>query len=440
MNVNEPTDQAKQRNRQFWRLVARRSAAELAEIRRDPRSPAGLDYFLNILEQVFVDNILPPGLRQEGRPLVGVYCVMAPEELVYASGATPVRLCAGSFESALRGEDYVPRDGCPVVKSSLGFALQEECAAFRRCEAVIMPTTCDGKRKLGEELSRLGEVWMLEVPHIKDQEYGRRMWQEQVYSLKKKLEKLGANNGGGGKVTAARLRMAMNTIARAQYEVRRLLDLRKQPNPAIGGLAATLVMNAYAYDHADSWTRALSALNNELEAIYPDQDPAWPERLPRVMLAGSPVIFPTMKIPSLIEQMGGVVVCDESCMGDRYLYDPVGFGERTLREQMTGLASRYLMPCTCPSFAPNEDRLIKLGQMVEDYRVDGIIHHVLKGCIIYDFEIHRVERVMKEKGIPVLRVETDYNPEDVEQLRTRIEAFVEMLKEKRTERNKEQSL
>jgi benzoyl-CoA reductase/2-hydroxyglutaryl-CoA dehydratase subunit BcrC/BadD/HgdB len=78
--------------------------------------------------------------------------------------------------------------------------------------------------------------------------------------------------------------------------------------------------------------------------------------------------------------------------------------------------------------------------MVEDYQVDGIIYHVLKGCIIYDFEIHRVERVMKEKGIPLLRVETDYNPEDVEQLRTRIEAFIEMLKEQKFNHKREQCL
>ncbi len=66
-------------------------------------------------------------------------------------------------------------------------------------------------------------------------------------------------------------------------------------------------------------------------------------------------------------------------------------------------------------------------QMAEEFKIDGIIYHVLKGCVIYDFELIRVEKIMKGKNIPVLRIETDYSPEDIEQLRTRVEAFVEML-------------
>jgi benzoyl-CoA reductase/2-hydroxyglutaryl-CoA dehydratase subunit BcrC/BadD/HgdB len=98
---------------------------------------------------------------------------------------------------------------------------------------------------------------------------------------------------------------------------------------------------------------------------------------------------------------------------------------------MVALASRYLMPCTCPSFAPNEDRLFRLRQAVADFRIEGVLYHVLKGCVIYDFELLRVEALMAELGVPVLRIETDYNPEDIEQLRTRVEAFVEMIREKK---------
>jgi benzoyl-CoA reductase/2-hydroxyglutaryl-CoA dehydratase subunit BcrC/BadD/HgdB len=114
-------------------------------------------------------------------------------------------------------------------------------------------------------------------------------------------------------------------------------------------------------------------------------------------------------------------------MGDRYLYDPVGLTEKSMTDMMVSIAARYIMPCVCPSFAPNEDRLFRLLQMAEEFAIDGIIYHVLKGCVIYDFELIRVEKIMKDKNIPVLRIETDYSPEDIEQLRTRIEAFVEML-------------
>ncbi len=153
---------------------------------------------------------------------------------------------------------------------------------------------------------------------------------------------------------------------------------------------------------------------------------------PRVLISGSPPIFPNWKIPSLVEEMGAVIVADESCMGSRYLYDPVGVAEKSMRNMMSAIASRYLMPCVCPSFVPNEDRFYRLLQMVDEFDINGIIYHVLKGCVTYDFELSRVEKVMKEKNIPVLRIETDYSPEDIEQLRTRIEAFIEMLKTKKS--------
>jgi benzoyl-CoA reductase/2-hydroxyglutaryl-CoA dehydratase subunit BcrC/BadD/HgdB len=221
-------------------------------------------------------------------------------------------------------------------------------------------------------------------------------------------------------------------IRRAQYEARRLYEVRKSSMPVISGREATLAINAYCYDTASEWTRAMSRLNDELETRCRRNIFVYKEDTPRILLAGCPSVFPNWKIPSLIEEMGAVIVTDESCTGDRYLYDPVGITEKSMTEMMTGIAAKYLMPCVCPSFAPNEDRLYRLLQMSEEFGVDGIVYYVLKGCVIYDFELTRVEKTFKKNGIPVLRIETDYNPEDIEQLRTRIEAFVEMLLTRKT--------
>jgi benzoyl-CoA reductase/2-hydroxyglutaryl-CoA dehydratase subunit BcrC/BadD/HgdB len=412
------------------RRVAREAGAQLECLRDIEKGPKAMDFFFDAMESVFIEN--DPGRflsRSEGKQtFIGVYCIMAPEELIYAAGAIPLRLCGGCYESCRLGEDHVPRDGCPLAKSSMGFTSQGGMAAFDLCEVVIVPTTCDSKRKLAEELSRFKEVWMLEVPHIKDSEISRRAWLEQMYALKAKLEKYMSNRHGKKKITPGALHAAIGEVARAQLEMRRLLELRMHPAPPIWGRHAMLVANAYAYLTASDWTNGLTRLNNELALRAQNGIFVCRQGSPRILLAGSPFIFPNWKIPTLVEEMGGVAVCDESCAGDRYLYDPVGNPEKTLRDQMAGLASRYLMPCVCPSFAPNIDRLVKLTRMVDVYAVDGVIYHVLKGCLIYDFEVNRVEEALKERNIPLLRVETDYSPEDVEQLRTRVEAFMELLK------------
>lgn len=410
--------------------IAQQANATLGHLDLIKDEAFSMDYFQEVLCKVFVENdpLSLHGPDAKGRPRIGIYCILVPEELIYAAGAIPVRLCAGCFDIAKNSEDFMPRDSCPLVKSSMGLSVNGGLKLFDMCDAVIVPTTCDSKRKLGEELSAHQNVWMLEVPHIKDMEFSKQIWLEQIWALKAKLEAFRTPDGRScRKITAKRLGEAVGNTLEAQRELRRLLDLRKSEHPPIWGRQAAALTNSYAYAPVREWTAALMHLNDQLAEKVVNTRTAQRKKKPRIFVAGSPVIFPNFKIHELIEEMGGVVVADESCAGDRYLYDPVGHAEPNLTDQMTAIASRYLAPCICPSFAPNADRLTMIRRNVADYAVDGVVYHVLKGCIVYDFEVNRVEKVLKECGIPLLRVETDYHPEDVEQLRTRIEAFLEMI-------------
>ncbi len=433
----QKSDQLQRRKAYFARGLVRSAETVLAGLEESPDLPQGMHYFINIMRDAFVkdqgEDFSNPFCRQgaNNRKVIGTYCLMVPEELIYAAGAIPVRLCGGSYEASCIGDELVPRDTCPVVKASLGFSSLNLISLYRKCDAVIIPTTCDAKRKMGEELSRFTEVWMLEVPHVKESEGSRRQWLEQLYVLKKNIEKLTGKRFRSGKIRRKALDAAIKMVGRAQYEARRLYEIRKSSLPVILGSEAMLAINAYSYNAASEWTGEMAKLNDELEDRRAKGLSVYSEHAPRILLAGSPPIFPNWKIPSLVEEMGAVIVADESCMGSRYLYDPVGITEKSLADMMVGIAARYIMPCVCPSFAPNEDRLYRLLQMVDEFNIHGIIYHVLKGCVIYDFELIRVERIMKKKNIPLLRVETDYSPEDIEQLRTRVEAFIEMLGSKK---------
>lgn len=427
MNTIE-TDQ--KRRELFLRSVARHAAAELEQLRTIPKSSPAFDYFYDVMDAIFIQNDPERILNysHEKKQMIGIYCMVIPEELIYAAGAVPIRLCSGSFEASQIGEDFVPRDGCPLVKSAMGFSSQSGLKAFDMCDVVVIPTTCDAKRKLGEELSLFKEVWMVELPHIKNADFSRQIWVEQMYALKARLEKYVRTSWAKNRITAQRLSNAIKNSARAQSEIRRVMDIRKSTQSVIWGRQAMTVLNSYFYAPVTDWTEAMVRLNNDLSDKIQKGETVCHEKSPRILIAGSPGIFPNLKIPGIVEEMGGVVVNDESCAGERYLYDPVGNTENNLRDQMNSIASRYMAPCVCPSFTPNSDRLFMIKKMVAEYAVDGILYHVLKGCVIYDFEVHRVEDVLKESGLPLLRIETDYNPEDVEQLRTRVEAFIEMLK------------
>ena len=196
----------------------------------------------------------------------------------------------------------------------------------------------------------------------------------------------------------------------------------------IRGTHAMVVMNAAAYMPAEQWADAMHKVNAELKTRAEQGQMVTNKNLPRILLTGSPIVFPNMKIPLLIEEMGGIVAGDETCMGERGLYDPPVITDNSFDGMMRALANRSLRPCPCPTFADNTQRIYRLKQLIRDGQIQSVIYHVLRGCLVYDFEYRRIEEELGKLGIPVIRLESDYNEEDVEQLRIRIEAFIELIK------------
>jgi benzoyl-CoA reductase/2-hydroxyglutaryl-CoA dehydratase subunit BcrC/BadD/HgdB len=115
-------------------------------------------------------------------------------------------------------------------------------------------------------------------------------------------------------------------------------------------------------------------------------------------------------------------------MGDRFFYDPLAVTDNSFDGIMRAMANRYIRPCSCPTFSNSRQRIYRIKQMIKDNAVEGVVYHVLRGCLVYDFEYLTMEEEIGRLGIPVIRVESDYNEEDIEQLRIRIEAFIELIK------------
>jgi benzoyl-CoA reductase/2-hydroxyglutaryl-CoA dehydratase subunit BcrC/BadD/HgdB len=388
--------------------------------------PYSLEYFTNILKRIFIDLQgieKPPQVKT-----IGTYCVMIPPELIYAAGALPVKLCSGSYTGFNVGDETCPRDSCPLVKAALGCLAMDLMPIYKECGLAIIPASCDCKKKLSFLMSPYSNVLAFHVPTSKVEDAYKEDFINDLYLLKQNLEEI-----TGKKITYRRLKLAITALAGAQQEIHRFYRLKMHKPSVIKGTHAMMVTNSYSYERVDKWTLALQALNNELEMRIINYKFVAKENAPRLMITGAPVVFPNIKVPLLLEEIGGVMVADETCMGERGLYDPVAVTEPSFDGLMRGLAARQILPCTCPTFVQNEQRIFKLKQMAEDFQVDGVIYHVLRGCLVYDFEFPVVEAALGELGIPVIRVETDYNEEDVEQLRVRLEAFIEMIKYQKEE-------
>ena len=405
----------------FIRKSTRVAASYLKRAKELSELPDAAKPFFDVLENTYVK--LADIQKTEDRKSIGTLCVMVPAELVYAAGAMPVRLCSGSYTAYSIGDDYIPRDACPLVKAVMGFGKIKALPAFDNCSLLVAPVTCDCKKKLAGTIDSVKDTIPLHIPPLKKDDADTEIFLKELYRLIPLLE-----NVTGKQVTAKSLAEGINMVGNAQYEMSEFLKYRRHDLSLMSGTQVMAVMNAYSYMPVNLWAEQMHRLNEEMKLRLSQGRFVSRKNQPRILVTGSPIAFPNIKVPLLIEEMGGVLAADETCMGERGLYDPVSVIDASFDGMMRSLASRYTKPCTCPVFVDNSQRIYRIKQMIKEHKIQGVIYHVLRGCLVYDYEYQLMEEAMGKMDIPIIRVESDYNEEDVEQLRIRIEAFIELIK------------
>lgn len=403
----------------------------LRQIEEFPDNPLSMDYFYKFFRKKFTgDSMLP-----ENKQLIGTMCVQVPDELIYAAGAVPVRLCSGVSAYDQIGAEFMPAKSCPLVRATSGMLHVNRALWKDKLAGVIIPTTCDQKKKVAEQIDdSFYNVYSLEMPSSKESDAARFYWQESVKQFALDLQKI-----TGKKITAKNLQKAIEKKSEAVQIYRKLQALRVSDAPVIFGKDMLLVTNTFFMDDIDNWIQAVTVLLAELEDRASQKFTVANRNAPRVLLTGSPPVFPNIKVPIMVEQSGAVIVSDEVCSSSRLLYDAVSYDEVNLNDMIPAIADKYLKPCTCPCLSPNSDRQRKLLEMAKDFKVDGVVYQAFSGCLPYEMEQMQISRVLEEANIPMLYVETDYSPEDRGQLSTRIEAFIESIKMKKRKRKGDQT-
>jgi benzoyl-CoA reductase/2-hydroxyglutaryl-CoA dehydratase subunit BcrC/BadD/HgdB len=354
--------------------------------------------------------------------VVGVYCNFVPEALIYALGALPVRLCSGDREAAQRGEEMLPRDTCSLVKSCVGSAIAGD-GLFSRVNLLVIPTSCDAKTKLGAVMAEFKPVHVLQLPPTKNTRAAGQFWIGEAWELVRRLETL-----TGRKLTGESLAQAIGMLNRRQQAFRRFLELRKRVPSAVGGEEALLVTGASFSDDVERWTAQLGQLCAEREFRAAEADRAPALRRPRLLLTGAPLVYPHLKLVCTIQEAGAEIAIDEMCSGTQRLYDPVIFRDPSLRTMVESVAEKHLLPSTCPCFAQQTDRMNRVQELADEFRADGVLYHYLRVCPAFDIEAVAMQRELKRQGMPSLVITTDYSQEDTEQIRSRVQAFLEMLR------------
>lgn len=354
-------------------------------------------------------------IKDSGRPVVGMYCTYFPREIAQAAGARTVSLCSTSDETIAEAEKDLPKNLCPLIKSSYGFAITDKCPFFHFSDLVIGETTCDGKKKMYELMGEFKPVHVMQLPHSQD-EKSLRLWEEEVVEVKEKIEDLFETE-----------------ISNKDLE--REIKLENKIRKAFKKLASTMAydptpMTGYEYFKVlfgSTFKFDRENLPDELESLAQkimDEYDENKEKKPRILITGCPIGGATEKVIKAVEDNGGVVVSYENCSGEKN-YDRLV--KEDTKNPLKAIAERYIN-IGCSVMSPNENRYELLGRLIDKYKVDGVLDMELQSCHTYQIETTSIRKyVNEEKNIPYLALETDFSQADIGQINTRIAAFIEML-------------
>ena len=362
-------------------------------------------------------------LKDKGENICGAFCQYTPSEIIYAAGLYQVALCGRSPDPIKTAETRLPANLCPLIKASYGHALEESCPYAYFSDVVVGETTCDGKKKMYELLGELKPMQVIHLPNVPDYERSLEMWTEEIRAFTKGLEeKFNVT------ITDDMLNESIEWCNKERIQAARIYELGKYDPPAITGTKMNDIMEGeqYMFDREAKYNKINEILDqcekNWHDGIYPyEPDP----NRPRLIVSGGGYGGVSAKTINVMEELGGAIVCYEGCCGissRRRLVD-----EDRSRDPYVRIAEKYIeVPCAVVS--PNYRRMDQVRETIKEWHADGYVSITLHSCNPFAIETENIRRVCEEMDIPLLHIETDFYPGDAGQIRTRIEAFLEMIR------------
>ncbi len=362
------------------------------------------------------------GSSDEVQPEVLVLGLGIPEALLRAFHIPYRYLLGGSHTMTAWSDELVPRDTDPVSRSILGSIFAPEGARFAG-SLFIIQVNSDSMRKIAYLLKEEGrKIFTLDVPPDHADPRSIAMWEKQLIRM---MEAVSEHTRR--RISHRKIRNAVRCVSLARHQLREFLREENLTNGrhAITGSGKLLIQNSYYFaDDLDNWGKQLQILRQETGNRQTGDRP-------RILLTGSPIYFPNYKIPFLIEDAGlSIRSClDLSTIRQEELMRAKSL--RTTAQAVHALAASSLAHDASAAYTCNDALRAAIYREIRSGHIDGIIFHILKGQIEYDFEMTRMEEMFEYYDIPVFRLETDYQDHDIEQLRIRLEAFREMLSQSR---------
>jgi benzoyl-CoA reductase/2-hydroxyglutaryl-CoA dehydratase subunit BcrC/BadD/HgdB len=366
----------------------------------------------------------PAGLleaKEKGVKIVGYFPGnYVPEELITASGAVPLCLVNGGDTPPVEASSSVmPHIFCPFSRTQVGERLLKRNPYYAMIDMLVAPITCQHLKKVAEIWEYYGdiEIFKLGIPHQHDSDFELEYYADRLRALRERLQAF-----TGNEINDKKIGNAIELYNRMRGLLEKISLMRCSPSPPLSALEFARLNHASFYADPAFTVDILESVYKELT----EKQQATKVNAPRLLLIGPNIGYGDYKILELVKEAGGEIVIEEVCEGIRYYRHTVD----NSGDPIESLAKTYLrdrLPCAFMRYSAKK-RLDFALKLIKDFNVSGVIWYELLGCETYDAESYFFAQRMGERKIPMLILESDYGMADIGQTRTRIGAFIEMVK------------
>ncbi len=358
-------------------------------------------------------------LHSGGKKIIGYFCCFVPDEIIAAFDMVPYRIQGSPSEPIDEADAAIEPMACPFARSCFNLALKGE---YDFLDGFVAPHSCD-------TIERMYHIWhsnkpsefnhFINVPHMMGPDSDEFYRKELEYFIKK-LEEF-----SGKKLDEGKLREAIKLYNRRRALLRKLYELRKINPPLVSGTEVTKVLVAGMGIPAAEHIELLQGVIGEIK----NRPAPKADGLPRIFIWGNEI--DDVAFIHLVEESGAHVVMDDLCTGTRFFWDDVP----ETADPLDGISSRYLRTHCPRSNVPQagnrsedlENRYSYMRKFISQWQASGVIFYIVRYCDTCELEGPDLREYLNNLKLPVLMIEDDYSTATIGQLRTRIQAFLEMI-------------
>jgi len=349
------------------------------------------------------------GWKSRGKRVIGWTCTYTPEELIYAGEALPL-MVLGDLGGTKLADAYLPSNSCSFARGCFNAVLRGE---YDYLDGFVESNSCDNRGKIFDMwtyYTKIPSIYFINTPHT-NTEKAHKFFYEEVVKFKDWLE-----NTFNISISDQALKKAIDVYNTNRLLLKKVYDLRMKHPPLISGTEALEISLSSTLTPKEEHNKLLNQLLNKISSR---SNP--PKEGVRLLVTGS--VMDNTELIKIIEAVGGSVVVDDWCTGSRYFWNLVDLGGDPLR----GIARRYLSKIPSSFMYHHEERFKHVVEMAKRYDVEAAIIFVLKFCDTHMFDAPLLRDELKALDLPVLYLEWEHSMTGIAGLKTRIEAFIEMV-------------